>query len=141
MRRSSLVLGTVLLGLATAPIAQPRATASCAGPYLEIEDALVLDRGAPFTVEGSRFIDGCRDSMGCQVGPGCDDCEYDDPPTRPRDDVHLELAQGDRSWPLDTADADDRGQVTWTFEVPRGAEPGRAKLVVAYATSARVRIR
>ena len=35
MRRSSLLLGSALIGLAVAPIPHAPAGASCAGPYLE----------------------------------------------------------------------------------------------------------
>lgn len=124
-----------------APVPPPPATASCAGPYLEVEDGFVLKRGANVTVGGRYFVDGCRDSMSCGTGVGCDDCDYDDPPTRPQDDIHLELTQVDRSWPLAIADADDSGRVTWTFEVPSGAEPGPATLVVDATRPVKVRIR
>ncbi len=145
MRRSSLLLGTAAFALLVAPAAHPPAVASCAAPYLVEVDSLVLARGATATIEGRAFVDGCRDSMSCGPGPGCDDCEYDDPPAQPRENVALHLTQGGRTWDLGVSDAgsaeDDRlGWVTWTFEVPKGVKPGRARLVADGGDPTRIRI-
>lgn len=146
MRRSSVLLAVAALGFLVAPASQPAAKASCTGPYLLDADRLVLARGTTTTVEGRGFVAGCRDSMGCEVGPGCDDCDYDEPPATPYDDVRLGLVQGGRTWTLATADAgsaaDDRlGWVTWTFDVPAGVRPGRARLVADHGGPVLIRIR
>ncbi|SDD84270.1 hypothetical protein SAMN05421872_111170 [Nocardioides lianchengensis] len=135
MRRPLLVLLLALLGLAVAPYPSPPAVASCAAPYLDLPAEPTLTRGADSTVEGRAFVDGCRDTMSCSGLPGCESCESDGPPERPLRDVRLELVQGDRTWPLGTADAgtaaDDRlGQVTWTFTLPADVRPGPAVLQV-----------
>jgi hypothetical protein len=138
MRRSSLLLGSTLLGVVAAPLPHAPARASCAGPYLEDAEHLVLTRGTTAMIEGRAFSSGCSDSIGCSTGIlGCQSCT-DPPPVEPMEDVELALTQGDRTWRLAVADAgsaeDDRlGWVTWTFEVPSGAKPGPARLVVEYA--------
>lgn len=146
MKRSPLVLVALLLGLSSAPFPQGAASASCAAPSLDISEALVLERGANAVVEGRGFVDGCQDSMSCSGVLGCDNCEYDDPPPQPLEDVALRLVQRDRSWLLATSDAasaenDRQGQVSWSFEVPRDADPGRARLVSDHAQPIRIRIR
>lgn len=145
MRRSPLLLGTAAFALLVAPVVHPPALASCAAPYLIEVDGLVLTRGATATIEGRAFVDGCRDSMSCGPGLGCDDCEYDEPPEQPKEDVALHLVQGGRTWDLDVTDAgsaqDDRlGWVSWTFEVPKGVKPGPARLVADGAGPTRIRI-
>jgi hypothetical protein len=146
VKRSWVLLVTMLLGLAVAPLPQPPASASCAAPYLKAADGLVLERGAPTTIRGRAFVDGCRDSMGCTVGLGCDHCEYDDPAPRPMQDVALRLRQGDRAWRLGTADAgtaenNHLGQVTWTFDLPAGVRPGKARLLPDGGEELRIRVR
>lgn len=146
MRRPTLLLAVALLGLAGAPVPQGPASASCTGPYLEEVEDLVLERGGAATIRGRSFVDGCQDSVGCSTGPGCDSCEYDDPAPRPMDDVRLRLVQHHRTWTLAIADAgsaeEDRlGWVTWTFDVPRGVQPGRARLVPDDASPVPVRVR
>ncbi|GEP32447.1 hypothetical protein NSZ01_02150 [Nocardioides szechwanensis] len=146
MRRTPLLLLATLLGLAAAPFPQAPASASCAAPYLEITEPLVLERGADVVIEGRAFTEGCRDSMSCSAGFGCDDCEYDDPPPAPLEDVELRLVQGDRSWTLgitdaETAETDHQGWVTWSFDVPLAAEPGPARLVADHVQPVRIRVR
>ena len=141
MRRSFLVLLLALLGLTLLPGGGP-AAASCAAPT--IEEPTVLVRGTQTSVDGRGFVDGCRDSQGC--GVGCGDCEYDDPPEEPYAAVELRLRQGGRTWVLATEDAgtadDDRlGQVTWTFTVPDGVRPGRARLSTEQSGPVAVRVR
>ena len=136
----------MLLGVALAPFPQGPASASCAAPYLKVDELLVLERGESAVIEGRSFVDGCRDSMSCSAGLGCDDCEYDDPPPEPYDDVELRLVQRDRSWVLGVTDAesaenDHQGWVTWSFDVPLAADPGPARLVSDHAEPVRVRIR
>lgn len=145
MRRSTLLLIAALAGLAATPYPQERAAASCPGPYLVEVEHLVLTRGTTATVEGRAFTDGCQDSIGCSVGPGCDSCDEPLPDT-PQKGVELHLRQGRQTWRLGVTDAgtadDDRlGWTTWTFDVPAGANPGRATLTADGATSARVLIR
>lgn len=106
---------------------------------------LVLERGAATLLEGRAFVEGCRDSMGCSTGLGCDACRYEDPPEVPLRDVSLRLVQADRTWDLAVADAgmaenNQLGWVTWTFEVPVGANPGPAKLVPEHGEGVRVEI-
>jgi len=135
-----------MLAAASAPFPQPSASASCAAPYLDAGEPLVLERGASVVVEGRAFTDGCQDSMSCSGGFGCDDCDYDDAPPTAYADVELLLVQRGRTWVLDTTDAesaddDHLGWVTWTFDVPDGAVPGLARLVPDHAQPVRVRIR
>jgi hypothetical protein len=135
----------VLLGMLS-PAGSHPASASCAAPWLEVKPGTVLRRGDPLLVEGRGFVDGCQDTMSCGTGLGCDDCEYDDPPPEPLQDVTLRLTQHDRSWPLASADAETAasgraGQVAWRFELPPGAKPGRARLSAGPGTTLDVRIR
>lgn len=141
-----MLLIPTLLGVAVLPFPQPPASASCAAPYLQVERGETVDRGERVTIEGRAFVDGCRDTMGCTAVLGCTSCEYDEPPERPMQDVRLRLVQGDRKWTLGVADAGsaDRGHlgwVTWRFEVPRGVEPGPARLLPDGGEPAPVRIR
>ena len=134
-----------LVGLVLAPFPQSAASASCVGPSLQGADALVLDRGGAASVEGRFFVDGCRDTMSCSGVVGCQKCRYDEPPEQPQQDIRLELRQRGHSWTLSTADAgtqgDRFGEVTWTFDVPEGVAPGRARLVPEGASPVLVRIR
>jgi len=146
VRRSLLILVTAMLGAAVSPFPQTPASASCAAPYLEVSRQLVLERGATLTIEGRAFVDGCQDVMGCSTGWGCDSCKYDDPPPTPIVDVGLRLVQRGRSWTLGEADAqtaetNDMGRVTWTFEVPAAAKPGPAQLLADQAEPVRIKIR
>lgn len=147
MRRSTLLVFATLFGLAGAPFPEPPATASCAAPYLDIDEPLVLERGASVTIEGEAFTGGgCQDSMSCSDTLGCESCEHSDPPPTPMEDVRLRLAQGGRSWHLDEADsgtAEDNqlGHVTWTFDVPAGARAGPAKLIAEHSQPMPIRIR
>jgi hypothetical protein len=134
MRRSVLALFLALGALAFVPYPSTPAAASCAGPLLELPADPVLQRGTALTVEGAGFVEGCRDTMSCSGAPGCESCEYDEPPERPLEDVDLMLVQRGRSWVLATADAgtaeDGRlGRVRWAFELPPQVRPGRAALV------------
>lgn len=145
MRLRFLVLLAGLFGLALAPYPSSPAVASCAAPYLKDVEPRVLERAGHATVEGRAFADGCQDSMSCPAIPGCGSCEWDDPPPTPLRDVELRLVQGGRSWRLGTADGgtaeDDRlGWVTWTFDLPRGVQAGRARLLADGAEPLTVRI-
>jgi hypothetical protein len=147
MRTPALLLTAALIGLAVAPLPEQPASASCAAPYLEVDERTTLSPGTTVTIEGGAFVDGCRDVMVCGSGWGCDDgCEYPDPPPVPYEDVELRLVQGQRSWVLGTSDAgtaedDQQGRVRWTVDLPTGAEPGRARLVADHAGPVQVRIR
>ena len=146
MRRSVMLLVPTLLGLAVVPFPQAPATASCAAPYLQVEQRQELERGARVAITGQAFVNGCRDSMGCSAVLGCTSCEYDEPPETPMKDVRLRLVQADRTWHLGIVDADPAatghlGRVRWKFEVPSGAEPGPARLLPGGGEPARVRIR
>jgi hypothetical protein len=97
------------------------------------------------SVDGRGFVDGCQDSTSCSGAGGCSRCS-EDPPPQPLRDVALELQQGGRTWHLGTADAgaaDEQrlGQVTWTFAVPDGVHPGRARLAADGAMPVPVRVR
>ena len=143
--RRFLLLVALLLGLAMLPYPGSPAVASCAGPSLEVHNGQVLERGASLLIEGRVFVDGCQDSMSCSRGLGCDSCKYDDPPPRAMDDVTLRLVQGDRTWELGVADAEESGDhlgwVSWPVELPRGVKPGPAMLEADPAPPVRVRIR
>jgi hypothetical protein len=135
----------LLLGLVVLPLPREWASASCAGPSLDLPADTVLARGAAVTVEGRAFVDGCRDTMSCTGAPGCSSCEYDEPPQRPLQDVALVLVQDGRTWPLAVADAgdagDDRlGRVAWTFDLPPGVRRGPARLDAGDQSSVDVRI-
>jgi hypothetical protein len=144
MRGSALLVLTTMVGLAMVPFPQAPASASCAAPYLKEAEPLVLQRATSTTIKGRAFVHGCQDSMSCSAG--CHSCEYDAPPETPLQDVELRLVQGDRSWALGVADAgtaesNQLGWVTWTFDVPAGARPGPAKLLAEHAEPVRIRIR
>jgi hypothetical protein len=146
MRPALLTLLAILLGLAVAPYPPPPASASCAAPYLLDAGHLVLQRGEPIAVEGRAFADGCRDTMSCSATLGCENCEYTDPEPTPYAGVVLRLRQHGRTWTLGTADAGsaaggELGRVTWTVDLPRDVEPGRAQLVADHAQPVAVRIR
>jgi hypothetical protein len=146
VKRSWILLVTVLLGLAVAPFPQAPASASCAAPYLEAPARSVLERGVTTTVEGRAFVDGCQDTMGCTEVLGCSHCEYDDPAPMPLQDVALLLRQGGRTWKLGTTDAETAehnhlGWVTWSFVLPAGVRPGPAKLLPENGDPLRVRLR
>ena len=135
-----------LVAAVLAPFPPAPATASCAGPSLRGSERLVLESGGTATVEGQNFVDGCRDTMSCSGVLGCQKCRYDEPPEQPQQDIRLVLRQRGHTWLLDTADAGttvDRrlGQVTWTFVVPDGVEPGRAWLTPEGAQPVGVRVR
>ncbi len=145
MRRGYSLLMAGLFGLVLAPFPQGTASASCAGPSLEGVEQLVLERGGTASVEGRFFVDGCRDTMSCTGVLGCQRCRYDEPPEQPQQDIRLELRQRGHSWTLATADAGTAaeqrlGQVTWTFAVPDGVQPGRARLVPEGASPVAVHI-
>jgi hypothetical protein len=147
MRWSPQVLVMTLLGLAVLPYPAGPASASCAAPYLEVSEQTTLERGEAATIEGRAFTGGgCQDSMSCTSSFGCDSCTYDDPPAVPMEDVALRLVQDGRTWDLAVADAgsaDDNelGWVTWTFEVPAEADRGPARLLPDNAQSVRIRLR
>jgi len=140
VRPALLVLLATLLGLSLAPYPQTPAAASCAAPYVG-DGRIVLVHGGEQDVEGRGFVDGCQDSMGCSASPGCHSCEYADPAPQPSTDVELRLRQAHHTWALGTADADDSGRVTWSFELPAGVRPGPARLLADGAGPVEVRIR
>ena len=147
VRRSLVLLASLMTGVAVVPFPRAPASASCAAPYLKVADQAVLRRDSTETVEGRAFTDGgCQDSMSCTESLGCSSCEYADPPATPMKDVALRLAQRDRIWILDIADSgsaeDNRlGWVSWTFELPDGVKPGHARLLSERAIPVRVVIR
>ncbi|HET7689145.1 MAG TPA: hypothetical protein VFK41_02105 [Nocardioidaceae bacterium] len=140
LRRYPLLVAA-MVAAGFAPYPEP-AVASCAPPMLQVDEGATLERGTTATVEGRGFVDGCQDSMSCSSTFGCDDCEWDDPET-PREDVALRLVQGKRTWELGVVDAgtaeeDQKGWVTWTFEVPPDAHAGRARLEADLSPAVRV---
>ena len=124
VRRRFLALLLALAGLTLLPAGGP-ASASCAAPYVDAPPSLAV-RGE-VTVTGRGFADGCQDSGSCPAY-GCGECDYGPPPV-PTPDVRLDLVQRGRVWLLGTADADDRGTVTWQVTVPDDVRPGHARLV------------
>lgn len=142
VKRSWILLATMLFGMSLAPFPQPPASASCAAPFFDAPQHLVVERGAPTILEGRAFVDGCHDNESCSAVPGCSHCESTDPAPKPMEDVKLRLRQGDRTWKLATASAQgDGGRVTWTFEPPAGVRPGQARLLADLAEPLRIRIR
>ena len=142
VKRSWILLATMLFGMALAPFPQPPASASCAAPFFDAPQHLVVERGAPTILEGRAFVDGCHDNESCSAVPGCSHCESTDPAPKPMEDVKLRLRQGNRTWTLDNADAEGpAGRVTWRFEVPGTVRPGRATLFDDTGESLRVRVR
>ena len=137
VRRPFLLLLLALLGLMLLPSGGP-ASASCAGPAVEAPQGLV--RGESVEVRGTRFVDGCQDSMSCPAY-GCGECEYDEPPPVPTPDVTLRLSQDGRHWDLATEDADSHGRVRWTFTVPDDVRRGRARLSWGTPDGVPVRVR
>jgi hypothetical protein len=143
MTRIRLLVAVALL-VATAPFPGGPASASCAGPSIDVERGTALAPGGALRVEGRHFVDGCQDTGTCPAF-GCGACEYDDPPPEPMEDLSLRLVQGDRSWVLGTADAGtaadgEQGQVIWSVELPEDVRPGPARLLAEGAMGARVRI-
>lgn len=147
MPRPILLLVSTLLALSMWPLAPPPAAAGCVAPYLVHEQRRpTLEAGVVERIEGRAFVDGCRDTMTCSAVPGCDSCEYDEPPPEPMQDVELRLAQRGRTWRLGVADAqtasnDHLGWVSWTFELPAGVRPGPAVLRPEGGEPLRVRVR
>lgn len=143
--RTSLLLIATLLGLATMPFPQTPASASCAAPYVNVPDRLVLQRGATVTIRGRAFVNGCRDHQVCTESLGCESCKYDEPPPTAMGDVGLRLAQRGHTWTLGKADAESSenhlGWTSWTFVVPNGVKPGPARLLPEHARPMRVLIR
>ena len=124
MRRSYLALLVALLGLTLLPTGGP-ATASCAAPSVEV--TRVLAPGAETEATGRGFTDGCADVGSCTVGCGAH-CDQPDPGA-PLREVRLLLRQGDRTWTLGAADADEHGRVHWSFALPDDVRRGRARLL------------
>jgi hypothetical protein len=140
-----IVLVAALLGLGSLPFPELGAAASCAAPYLKVEDESVLQRGTTATVEGRAFVEGCQDAGSCTEQFGCSHCDYG-PEEAPLTDVRLTLVQGERRWRLGEADAgrasdNELGWVTWTFEIPDDARPGPARLVTVQSRPVRVTLR
>ena len=100
-------------------------SAVCAAPQIRLRDREVR-AGERFTVTGRAFI------------RGCDDTGQSEPEIAMRD-IGLDLVQGDRAWPLGFADADARGRVTWTVQMPDDVRPGTARLTSSGAPTARGR--
>ena len=74
------------------------------------------------------------------AGPGCRAPQPADP-AFPLTNVELTLVQGDRTWALGTADADDRDgdrdqlyKISWTTTVPSDVPAGPAELRAATAS-------
>ena len=137
MRPLLVALLATLLGLTIVPFPEDGASASCAAPTFS-DERIVLVRGGEQTVEAEGLSDGCEDSESCAVG--CDDCQVDDP-ADPQRDVELRIIQMGRSWTLGTVDADDDHVATWTFELPAGLEPGKARLAATGIRPVEVRVR
>ena len=140
MRPPSLLLVAGLLAFAVAPFPPAPAMASCAAPSLSDVDALVLSPGVQATVTGASFMDGCQDSGTCSGVLACRSCDYG-PEEKPTEDVGLQLRQHGHRWDLGTVDADTSGRATWTFAVPDGVRPGRARLIADGAQPETVRVR
>lgn len=128
----------VLMAAAGLGVVAPQpSSASCAGSQLvpattsgpaDTVPALVLHPGRSATVEGRFFHNGCEDSY--STG-GCGRGKYDDPQS-PMQGVVLTLRQGEREWPLGSADAADRDRgyaISWAVEIPTEARPGPAVLL------------
>jgi hypothetical protein len=138
MRRSLAVLLTALLAWAIAPFPDSPASALCAGPMV-VGEHIVLTHDGEQTVTGKFFQRGCDDgeSQSCSLGCGCETAD----PATPSKNVELRITQLGRSWTLGKVDADDDAGTTWTFELPAGVQPGKAKLLPEGASPVDVRIR
>jgi hypothetical protein len=131
------LLGALLLALSPLGPTTGAASASCAGPQLDLEPDQVLGPGDEVT--GEWFLDGCQDSIGC-TGGCSGGCAYDDARPRPSRDVVLRLRQDGRTWRLATGDASNDGEIVWTATLPPGVEPGRARLWASGTTRYDVRL-
>ena len=131
------LLGALLLVLSPLGPTTGAASASCAGPQLDLEPDQVLGPGIEVT--GEWFLDGCQDTGSCSGLAGCTHCTYG-PEPRPLTDVPLRLRQDGRTWLLDRTDADDAGRVAFTVTLPPGARAGRAVLTTAYGSRHVVRL-
>lgn len=132
------LLGGLLLALSPLGPVTGVASASCASPYLELERNQVLGRS--FEVTGRAFVDGCQDSIGCEVGGCTSRCTFADPAPRPIQDAELVLRQRGRAWALASADADTTGQIVFSTTLPPGVETGRAVLTTGHGARYVVRL-
>lgn len=145
MHSRYLALVAVLLGIGSLLFPDVSAVASCAAPYLKVDDESVLRRGTAATLEGRAFVEGCQDTGSCTEQFGCSHCDYG-PEEKPLTDVPLTLVQGQRRWELAEADAgkasdNHLGWVTWTFTVPDDARPETARLVAPQVRPLRATLR
>lgn len=124
-------------------VAPPALSASCIGPVIGIgtfvddrsanQAPVPVLRGATIGVVGEWFRDGCNDtgaSTGCGVTPRDEES--------PQTGVELRLIQGDASWTLATADAQEREAryaISWQATVPADARPGSATLEASGASA------
>ena len=138
MRPLPVTLLATLLGLTLVPFPEVGASASCAGPEFT-EKRVVLTRDGEQSVSAKWLHDGCDDTGSCTVG--CSgSCETEDSET-PMESVELRITQMGRSWSLGTVDADEDYDATWTFTLPAGVEPGKARLLTTTIRPMEVTVR
>lgn len=131
------LLGALLLALSPLGPTTGAASASCAGPQLDLERGATI---GPFVeVTGSAFVDSCQDVQYCS-GACMNRCTAAGPEPRPLTGVDLTLRQGGRSWVLDEADADADGAITFSATLPDGVRPGRAVLTAGRESRTVVRL-
>lgn len=130
----------VVLSLQVSP-----SQASCAAPQIEVSPTPARP-GAPITVTGKYFADGCNDTGGCSSGLCTTTCEQP-APEPPLTGLSVELRRAATVLDSVTVDADERYRIAASLTVPTDAPPGRYGVYVvkgeweAAATELRVRRR
>jgi hypothetical protein len=148
VRRGVVGLSVALAAVVVAPYPSTPAVGDCSAPQLSVggdlgsrKTPVVLHQGAEVSVDGRYFVDGCDDTGGGDVFG----CSHDEPePEPPLQDAELELLDSTRSehgLVLGVADADDRGDISWTVTVPADAPLGRGVLRAAVSSDLYVVVR
>lgn len=148
LRRAAALAGLIAAAALGLGLVAPRASASCAGPQvvLEQDGAVVTPRRVgqgeaerlrydvaddqPLRVDASNLTTGCRDTPSTVGGCGRPVADPE-PPVEPMEDVALVLTQEDRSWTLavaDTVGADLTAR--FDLELPPALRPGPATLAL-----------
>lgn len=127
-----LFIAAALVGLAFIPGA---ATASCAGPTVEVQPNTVQP-GDEVRVRGQYFIDGC-DDVGGGNACGAPVAREEEEPMR---GVRFELRREGETIDAVQVDADAQGDLEATLNVPADSTPGRYHVVSLYRGNVQERV-